>query len=85
MSVTTASAALQELVGTLKAIDRLYDKRGDLSDAEDQQLSALEKRKDGLEEQLKREVKDKLGVDYFVLWHAITPSEKPPTERGRWL
>jgi len=76
VTVTTASAALTELVQTMHALDRLYDTvRGrDPTAAEDMRLSVLERRRDGLERQLEAEVKDKLGVDYAVLWHAVTPS-----------
>ena len=87
MSVTTASAALHDLVETMKAIDRLYDRSRirRLSLQEDERLSQLERRRDGLEDQLKREVREKLGIDYVVLWHAITPSEPAPTRQGRWI
>ena len=74
MTVTTASAALEELVRTMEAIDRLNDKRGDLTEAEDRRYARLEARRTALEQQLQREVKDKLGVDYGVLWNAVTPS-----------
>jgi hypothetical protein len=76
VTVTAASAALTELVQTMTALDRLYDDvRGrDPTDAEDKRLSHLERRREGLERQLQAEVKDKLGVDYGVLWHAVTPS-----------
>lgn len=76
MTVTTASAALHDLVQTMQAIDRLYDsaRHRELTATEDRKLSALENRRAGLERQLQAEVMDKLGVDYFVLWHAVTPT-----------
>lgn len=80
MTVTTASAALHDLVQTMRAIDRLYDfgRVRELTDAEDQRLAALDDRRNALERQLQQEVKDKLGVDYTVLWHAVTPSGPIP-------
>lgn len=80
MTVTAASAALHDLIQTLQAIDRLYDtaRHRELSDAEDRKLSALDNRRDGLEAQLQREVTEKLGIDYVVLWHAVTPSGPIP-------
>lgn len=85
MTVTTASAALHDLILTMQAIDRLYDfgRQRELTDAEDQRLSQLDERRDGLERQLQREVADKLGVDYAVLWHAITPSGPVPDLTGK--
>jgi hypothetical protein len=76
VTVTTASAALAELVQTMTALAELYERvRGrEPTDAEDRLLSQLELRRDGLERQLEQEVRDKLGVDYGVLWHAVTPS-----------
>lgn len=75
MIVTTASAALNELVQTMGALVRLYDDvRGrDPTNAEDSRLSQLEERRSALEAQLRREVTDKLGVDYAVLWNAVQP------------
>lgn len=80
MTVTAASAALHDLVQTMQAIDRLYDfgRVRQLTDAEDRRLSTLDERRDALERQLQAEVADKLGVDYAVLWHAVTPSGPVP-------
>lgn len=85
MTVTAASAALHDLVQTMQAIDRLYDfgHLRQLTDTEDQRLSMLSERRDALERQLQREVADKLGVDYAVLWHAVTPSGPVPDLSGK--
>lgn len=80
MTVTAASAALHDLVQTMQAIDRLYDtgRARELTASEDRKLAALNNRRDALERQLQDEVADKLGVDYGVLWHAVTPSGPVP-------
>jgi uncharacterized protein Yka (UPF0111/DUF47 family) len=80
VTVTTASAALNELVQTMRLVDQLYDKvRGrDPTDEEDRLISQLERRQDALERQLQAEVMERLGVDYAVLWHAVTPSGPVP-------
>ena len=89
MSVTPASAALFDLVETLKKLDRLIDIRPtqqrDLTPAEDRQYGQLEERREALERQLHTEVRDKLGIDYGVLWHAVTPSGPAPTRKGKWI
>lgn len=72
--VTNARAALHDLVETMAAIDRLYQKSGTLTEAEDRRLCQLEDRRLGLERQLIREVKEGLGIDYGVLWNAVTPT-----------
>jgi len=51
---------------------------GGKAQAEDGRLSVLEDRRTSLEKTLQQEVKDKLGVDYAVLWHAVTPSGPVP-------
>ncbi len=71
---TPASIALADLVQTMAAIDRAYDKR-QLTDAEDIQLSKLDDRRNSLERQLVQMVSDQLGIDYGVLWHAVTPTK----------
>ena len=80
MTVTAASAALHDLVQTMRAIDRLQQvgRVRELTEAEDTRLTQLDNRRDGLERQLQAEVADKLGVDYVVLWHAVTPSGPVP-------
>lgn len=77
---TPASIALNDLVATMAAIDRLYDVRTkqhrELTDDEDRRLSALDNRRAALEDQLEKIVRAELGVDYFTLWHAVTPTSR---------
>lgn len=75
--VTPERALLNDLIATMEAIARLYDK-GDLTDEEDALTSKLEDRRTALENALQRAVSEKLGLDYAVLWHAITPSGPVP-------
>lgn len=76
--VTPERALLNDLIATMEAIARLYDKPGDLTDEEDALTSKLEDRRSALEDALQRAVSEKLGLDYAVLWHAITPSGPIP-------
>ncbi len=71
--MTPTAIALNDLVQTMEAIDRLYDKP-ELNDLQDRVLSTLEDRRSSLETQLQQLVGEQLGVDYGVLWHAVTPS-----------
>ena len=77
MTVTTASAALNELVQTMEVLAGLYDllhrQQRDPTPQEDTRLSQLERRREALERQLQQIVTEQLGVDYGVLWHAVTP------------
>lgn len=77
-AVTPAAAALNDLVATMQAIATMYGKPDELTNTQDRQLSALENRRTALEHQLEAMVKDQLGVDYAVLWHAVTPSGPVP-------
>jgi regulator of sigma D len=76
--VSPAATVLNDLVATMQAIKNLYDKPGELTDTQDRQLSMLDNRRFALEDQLQQMVKDTLGVDYAVLWHAVTPSGPIP-------
>jgi hypothetical protein len=76
--ISPAAAVLNDLVATMQAIKNLYDKPGELTDTQDRQLSMLDNRRFALEDQLQQMVKDTLGVDYAVLWHAVTPSGPIP-------
>ena len=78
MTVTPASIALSDLVATMTQIDRLYSKPGvEVSDKDSKLIDQLEARRDALERQLQDEVRTKLGVDYAVLWLAVTPDTTP--------
>lgn len=89
-AVTPSRAALHDLIVTMQAIvdlqergRKLFAETGrDLPDADDQRLSKLEERREALEAQLVREVQEKLGIDYAVLWHAVTPSGPIPRLPG---
>lgn len=78
--VTPARAALHDLIATMQQLANLQarTKGRDLNEAEDRLYAQLEKRIGGLERQLQREVQERLGVDYAVLWHAVTPSGPIP-------
>lgn len=76
--VTPERALLNDLVATMEAIQRLYSKCSELTDEEDALLSKLDARRFALEDALQRAVTEKLGLDYAVLWHAITPSGPIP-------
>jgi hypothetical protein len=80
--LTPAAVALNDLIATMEAIQRLYDK-APLSEAEDSRLCTLEDRRSGLERQLQREVSEKLGIDYALLWHAVTPTGPIPKLPGQ--
>lgn len=71
---TPCSVALVELILAMISIDDLHGKgsKRDLSDAEDQRLSALENRRSALEDQIKREVAEKLGVEWDILDTALS-------------
>lgn len=76
--VTPERALLNDLVATMEAIARLYGQPGDLTEEEDRLTSKLEDRRSALETALQQAVAEKLGIDYAVLWHAITPSGPIP-------
>jgi hypothetical protein len=69
---TTCSVALTELILALVSLDDLQSLSRDLSEREDQLYSRLEERRSALEDQIKREVADKLGVDWEILDTAMS-------------
>jgi benzoyl-CoA reductase/2-hydroxyglutaryl-CoA dehydratase subunit BcrC/BadD/HgdB len=73
MTVTPASIALTDLVATMTQLDKLMDQRP-FTDRVDRLISELEARRTSLEQQLMDEVRTKLGVDYGILWMAVTPT-----------
>jgi hypothetical protein len=82
--VTPARAALHDLIATMQAQANWYErvKHRDATDEELRQMDKLDERQAALERQLQQEVKDKLGIDYATLWHAVTPSGPIPKLPG---
>jgi hypothetical protein len=82
--VTPARAALHDLIATMQAIENAYEKSRvrSLSEVEDAQLAKLEDRRSALERQLQAMVQEQMGIDYAVLWHAVTPTGPVPKLPG---
>lgn len=75
---TPCSIALADLIQTQERLHGkggLYDQhraKGYDDDRIDKMISTMEGRVSGLEEQIRRIVREQLGVDYSILWQAFT-------------